>query len=47
MRAPTCQAVAWPLSKPHNNLERQGLQPFTDGETEAQREKVHCPRSKS
>lgn len=47
MRAPICQAV-WPSpSKSHNCLKRQGTQPFTDGKTEAQKEKVCCPRSNS
>lgn len=36
-----------PLSEPNNSLQRQGLHLWTDGETEAQREKVHCPRSSS
>lgn len=43
MRAPISQAMAFLMSKPHNSLERQGIQPFTDGKTEAQ--KVCCPRS--
>lgn len=46
MRAPIFR-LCLPPSKPHNSLERQGIQPFTDGKTEARKDKVRCPRSNS